>query len=245
MQTIKRSGHVLFLAGFSLMGLAACSDEALQSALYNPYPDGRQEEITTVPSTTPVAQQEETQSAPSIPNNEAEPERVRPNVQADPSARPYRPWALRNVEAQELLGTLFDFLTEDDIETLKERIKLRVELVSVGIDEYAGERYLDGILSVDVKNDDGIVHRKIMNNVGKVIFRNEGTDDWMIAEFRISSELSIVLDLVRNAATTPEEALSNPWAGTLAIKDKSDSEGIAPAIVAEISGFVAPLSIED
>lgn len=237
----------MFLAGFSVIGLASCSDETFQSALYNPYPEDTQskQEITTVPSNVPSTAADDTSNPTTPTAGIKKPSQSRPKVQADPSARPNKSWVLKRVKANQLLGSLFTFLSESDIAALKDDIKLKVELRTIGTDEALGERYLEGILTIDVKNKDGIIHRKIMRNVETVIFRNEGPDDWMIAEFGIAEGLTLVLDLVRRASTTTEEAKKNAWAGILAISDSMDSPGAAPAIVAEISGFMAPLKDEE
>jgi hypothetical protein len=201
-----------------LLGLVQCSETAMRSALYEPDlgndtpigPTKASPEKTQSTTTTARRSVDRTIHGSQKPVDETE---GSPSTSAKTStSQAYGSLSemeLTLTDKENFVGTLWPEASSSKIEIESIRMDLRTTEV---LDELS-ERHLEGYLIVKAL---GLKTRQLSNQ-GPVIFAAAGATDIMQAEFRITTELKLVVDMTRARSRTPEEADQNLWEGTVTL----------------------------
>lgn len=191
-----------------LLGLVQCSETAMRSALYEPdlsndTPIGPTQSSTekTQSNTTSTRSVDRTihGSQKSVDETKGSSERFGSLSEME----------LTLTDKESFVGTLWPEARATKIEIESIRMDLRTTEV---LDELS-ERHLEGYLVVKAL---GLKTRQLSNE-GPVIFAAAGATDIMQAQFRITSELRMVVDMTRARSRTPEEADQNLWEGSVTL----------------------------
>jgi len=197
-----------------LLGLVQCSETAMRSALYEPDLGGE------APAGPDVSMQEQSNTGRPVERNLPEGESEdSPAVSDDvpdagstsdttttPSKRSMR---VEFSNKDSFVGTLWPEASSADIQIKR----IRMDLKTLKIEESLGERHLTGYLVVEARD----LKTRHLPNEGSVIFAAAGATDIMQAQFRISPDLFVVVDMSRAASRSPKEADLNPWEGSLSL----------------------------
>jgi len=242
-----------------ILSLAHCSDAALRSALYEPYPN----EDTAVPpsieeffgkkdensSETSVASDKNKATSLALPPNSDDPfSRVDPNSPkpAELAALAFeKAWDL-SIENSSALAEALSHLSSvpssaDDSQLDISKLVLSINLKTTRIDRDAGERHLRGELVLEQpEGRNGQAVELVLRNIGPVVYTATPSHDLMQARFRINSKLSLKLELSRYPTFKFEDIKNNPWSGTISIVD-TYSRGSKETKVGKITGYVLPL----
>ncbi|MEO5667878.1 MAG: hypothetical protein ABIR96_07465 [Bdellovibrionota bacterium] len=201
-----------------LLGLVQCSENAMRSALYEP-------EAGTTGNTPagPVASTQASQSGTSGSSSghtlaEGPFGRGGPTGGGIPSAAvgdsessadPDSAMTLTLTNKESLIESLWPEARSRDV-----RIdSVRMDLKTLKVVEELSERHLTGYLVIKSAGQ----KTRHLANEGSVVFAAAGETDIMQAQFRISNDLFVVIDMTRVRSRTPEEADQNPWEGSVSL----------------------------
>jgi hypothetical protein len=215
------------IAAFSLLGLGACSETAMRSALYEPdyedkppatldsQPQKSGEGIVTGTPSTPADFEPSTDLSLGLgekPNSLSS--SPRPRLPSNPTQ----------------LGMLSQVLSEKLMTQPKAELdSLSLELKTLRIREDLAEVHLEGYL---VLRSQGPKVERLLNE-GPVVLSAAGEQDLMHAQFRRGHEI-FTLEMTRTRARSHSEVLRHPWQGTLYLIDNE----IGRIPVAIMKGFV-------
>jgi hypothetical protein len=200
-----------------LLGLVQCSETAMRSALYEP------ELSNDTPIGPTKATTEQTQGN-TTPRRSVD--RTIHGSQKEGDETEGSPATGRKASTSESFGSLSEMkLTLTDKETFASTLwpetrASKVEIESIRMDlrttevlDELSERHLEGYLVVKAL---GLKTRQLRNE-GPVIFAAAGATDIMQAQFRITQDLRLVVDMTRARSRTPEEADQNLWEGSVTL----------------------------
>jgi hypothetical protein len=201
-----------------LLGLVQCSETAMRSALYEP-DLGNDTPIGPTKASTEKTQRTTSTAQRSIDRTIHGSQKPVDETEGSPStstktktSQAYGSLSemeLTLTDKENFMGTLWPENTSSKVEI--ESIRMDLQTTEV-LDELS-ERHLEGYLVVKAL---GLKTRQLSNQ-GPVIFAAAGATDIMQAEFRITTELKLVVDMTRARSRTPEEADQNLWEGSVTL----------------------------
>ncbi len=235
-----------------IFSLSNCSDSALHSPLYEPYPD---DEVIIIPQTlekqiqddAPTTTSSRTNSNRSNTNtnlnNDTNTTKIAKSSQADDAFRRVRPlpeksWKIFIENESAFAEALSHIPASSDATKISiSKMVLSIRLKTTRLLPDSGERHLDGDLILEQGDDQNKDLVSIsLKNLGPVVYTATKTNDLMQAKFKINYKQYLKLELSRRPTVLVEDIENNPWAGTIYLVEKNAEE----TKLGKISGYVLP-----